>query len=63
MNVMDNLLAFVFGFNNKPLAFVHMISTDDSKVFANPSQVFLLSFTTLREKKFLYEEIDLSPFV
>ena len=49
-------MPFLFGFNNKPLAFVHKISTDDSKVFASPPQVFLLSFITLREKMFLYEE-------
>ena len=52
---MDNLLPFLFGCNSKRLAFEHKISTDDNKVFANPSQVYLLSFITLREKKFLCE--------
>ena len=55
-NVMDNLLPFLFGFNNKPLVFVHKISTDDSKVFASHFQAFLFSLISLREKRFWYEE-------
>ena len=33
MNVMDNLLCSLFGFNSKPLAFVHKISAEDSNFF------------------------------
>ena len=49
INAIDNFSSFLFGLNNKSLAFVHKIFTNDSKVFANPSKVFLFITLSLKD--------------